>query len=302
VHRGAAVTLTGRTMTATKRSIIQTHTQTVLASLQNAPDARLREILLSLVRLLHDFVEEVGLTEAEWAQGIHFLTRAGQICTDKRQELILLSDTLGVSMLVDAINHPSSGGCTENTVFGPFHVEGSPERPFGADIRGGLAGELTHVLGRVLSTGGRPLADATIEVWQVRPDMLYDVQDPETPGMQLRATFRTGIDGAYSFWTLKPVSYPIPCDGPAGELLKASGRHPWRPAHIHFRIRAPGHRAVVTHLFVAGDEYLRSDAVFGVKDSLVVEFRERQAAAKNAPADVTTGHLEVEYDFVLTPE
>lgn len=277
-------------------------TEAVLSKLAGASDARFKRVMESLIGHLHAFVREVELTEAEWENGIRFLTRTGHMCSGTRQEFILLSDTLGVSMLVDAINHRRASGATENTVFGPFHVEGSPELPIGADITFGVEGDPTYVSGSVSGIDGRPVAGAIMEVWQVRPDRLYDVQDPEAPGMQLRATLRIGADGRYAFWSVKPVSYPIPDDGPVGDMLKASGRHPWRPAHIHFRIRAPGYQTVVTHLFAEGDPYLDSDAVFGVKNSLVAAF-ERREVGSVAPDGRTPARAwyALTYDFVLAP-
>jgi len=280
-------------------SVAATLTEQVLERLETTPDPRVKYIMQSLVAHLHDFVRKVNLSEEEWAQGIDFLTRTGQMCNERRQEFILLSDTLGISMLVDAINHQRGGAATENTVFGPFHVEGSPQLPYGADIRFGVEGELTFVHGKVLSADGQPVAHAQMEVWQVRPDRLYDVQDAQAPHMQLRATFHTREDGSYAFWTVKPVSYPIPADGPVGDMLNACGRHPWRPAHIHFRIRADGYQTLVTHLFAAGDAWLQSDAVFGVKDSLIVAFNPGTAIH---PDTHETAALEVEYDFVLAPQ
>jgi len=247
-------------------------TAAVLSTVEGADDARFKRIMSSLIVHLHAFVRDVELTEAEWLEGIRFLTRCGHMCDDKRQEFILLSDTLGVSMLVDAIHHRHTSGATENTVFGPFHVEGSPHVPVGGDITAGVQGEPTYVSGRVLTLDRKPIAGAALEAWQVRPDMRYDVQDPEATELQLRGQLKTDAEGRYAFWTIKPVSYPIPDDGPVGDMLKASGRHPWRPAHIHFRIRVPGYETVVTQLFVAGDRYLDSDAVFGVKSTLVAEF------------------------------
>jgi hydroxyquinol 1,2-dioxygenase len=274
-------------------------TYAALSRLAAAKDARFKQIMESLITHLHDFVREVKLTDAEWAEGIEFLTRSGHMCDDKRQEFILLSDTLGVSMLVDAINHRRPSGATQNTVFGPFHVKGAPELPYGADITAGVAGEPTYVSGRVLSVDEKPIAGAVIDVWQVRPDMRYDVQDPEAPGMQLRGKLKTDGEGRYAFWTIKPVSYPIPDDGPVGEMLKASGRHPWRPAHIHFWIKAPGYETVVTHLFVAGDPYLDSDAVFGVKSSLVVEFGAHDAGRAPDGNVLDRPFFTVRYDFRL---
>jgi hydroxyquinol 1,2-dioxygenase len=274
-------------------------TDAVLDKLVGCRDARFKDIMISLIRHLHAFVREVELTEEEWLEGIQFLTRTGHLSDDRRQEFILLSDTLGVSMLVDAINHRRPTGATENTVFGPFHVMGAPEFRNGDDITAGVRGERTHVSGSVRSVDGRPIAGAVIEVWQVRPDRLYDVQDPDAPGMQLRGKLKTDGEGHYAFWTIKPVSYAIPDDGPVGDMLKASGRHPWRPAHIHFMISASGYETVVTHLFVDGDPYLNSDAVFGVKDSLVVDFQRHDAGKAPDGKSVDQPFYTVHYDFGL---
>jgi protocatechuate 3,4-dioxygenase beta subunit len=254
------------------------HLAQVQEAFAGTGDARFGEIMRSLVGHLHAFVSEVGLTRDEWFAGIDFLTRVGQMCDDQRQEFILLSDTLGVSMLVEMLAHGGAAGTTEATVFGPFHVEGAPARPLGASIveageggGGGDDGEPLVVSGTVRSLGGAPLAGATLDVWQTAPNGLYDVQDEGQPAMNLRGLFTTGEDGAYSFRTLRPVAYPIPGDGPVGEMLRAAGRHNWRPAHIHFVVAAPGHKPVITHVFDRASAYLDSDAVFGVRDSLVVD-------------------------------
>lgn len=259
-----------------------------------APDAdpRLARVMASLIRHLHAFIKDVELTEAEWEVAIDFLTRTGHMCTDTRQEFILLSDTLGVSMLVDAINHRRPTGATENTVFGPFHVDGAPERRMGETISLDGKGEPCRFRGTVKTLDGEPIEGAKIDVWADNAEGFYDVQQPGVqPPMNNRGIFRTGPDGRYEFRGVKPVSYPIPHDGPVGEMLKALGRHPWRPAHMHFLVTAPGFRRLTTHVFVAGDRYLDSDAVFGVKDSLVGEF----------VRDANDGDVmwTVEYDFVL---
>lgn len=276
-------------------------TDAVLAKLAGTRDERLRTLMTALVRHLHDFVREVELTEAEWFEAIRFLTATGQTCDDKRQEFILLSDTLGVSMLVDAINHRLPAGATETTVFGPFHVGGAPDRRNGDDIAAGETGQPAFVMGRVLDVDGRPLAGAELDVWQTDDEGFYDVQRPDRGEMRLRGKFRTDGEGRWWFRTIRPVSYPIPTDGPVGVLLNATGRHPYRPAHIHFIVSAAGHKPIVTHLFVAGDRYLDSDAVFGVKNSLVVPFEEQPAGpmpdgrTSAVPFDLAT------YDFTLSP-
>jgi len=263
-------------------------------------DPRLHEVMTSLIRHLHSFVREVELNEQEWMQAIEFLTDTGQLCDDSRQEFILLSDTLGVSMLVDAINHRRLRGATENTVLGPFHINGAPVCELGTDISRNIEGGLpAFVSGRVLNEHGAPIAGALLDVWQVRPDRLYDVQDPESPEMQLRAKFRTDADGRYYFHTIVPVSYPIPDDGSVGRMLTALGREPWRPAHMHFIVSANDYSPVTTHLFVRGDPYLESDAVFGVKKSLIVDFKKTTAAEAPDGSSMETDFYSAEFDFVL---
>jgi protocatechuate 3,4-dioxygenase beta subunit len=276
-------------------------TDAVLARLQGCTDPRLKQIMSSLIRHLHAFVREVELTEAEWFEGIRFLTGTGQMCDDKRQEFILLSDTLGVSMLVDAINHRKPSGATQSTVLGPFYVTGAPELPLGANIARGEGGEPAVLSGRVLGLDGRPIGGAMLDVWQTAPNGLYDIQDPDQPEMNLRGRFRTGADGRFEFRTVLPVSYPIPTDGPVGKMLLHLGRHPYRPAHIHFIVSAPGYEPVTTHLFVEGDGYLDSDAVFGVKNSLVVKFARHDSAAEAARHEVRAPFYTAEYDFGLKP-
>lgn len=267
----------------------QALTDAVIARMEGCDNPRLKEVMAAVVRHLHALVREVQPTEAEWFQAIQFLTAAGQKCDDKRQEFILLSDTLGVSMLVDAINHQKPGGETESTVLGPFYVEGAPEFPMGADIRpDGADGAPTLVSGRVTDGNGRPIQGATLDVWQAGADGFYDVQKPGSE-LALRGRFRTGTDGRYHFRTVKPVSYPIPIDGPVGQMLLKLGRHPYRPAHLHFIVQAEGFEPLTTHLFVKGDEYLDSDVVFGVKDSLIVDFK---------PGE-NPGEFRCDYDFVL---
>ncbi|HEX7742482.1 MAG TPA: dioxygenase [Sphingobium sp.] len=263
-------------------------THDAIARMEKCPDARLHRLMTGIIAHIHDFVREYQPTDAEWEAAIDFLTRTGKMCSDERQEFILLSDVLGVSMLVDAVNRPVDGGATESTVFGPFYSGEQTELPYGASIlRRDEAGERLFVEGTVGREDGSPLADAKLEVWQTAPNGLYDVQDGDQPKGHLRGTFRTDTLGRYSFETVRPVSYPVPGDGPVGQLLKALGRHLYRPAHIHFMISAPGHRKLVTHLFMAGDPYLASDTVFGVKPSLVV-----------TPTS-DDGRLQVRHDFLL---
>lgn len=264
-------------------------TQAAIDRMADAPDARLREVLSVVLRHLHDAIREARLTEAEWEAAIVFLTRTGRMCSDTRQEFILLSDVLGVSMLVDAINHAGEDGISESTVFGPFYAGRQPVLPPGASIlKQPEQGTPLQVRGTVGDTEGAPIAGALVEVWQTAPNGLYDVQDPEQPAGHMRASFETAADGSFAFATILPVSYAIPDDGPVGDLLKAMGRHPNRPAHLHFMITADGCRRLVTHLFIDGDPYLESDAVFGVKTSLIVR-----------PQVLADGGLAIDYAFTL---
>ncbi|WP_160106901.1 intradiol ring-cleavage dioxygenase [Pseudomonas izuensis] len=244
-------------------------------SFNDAPNARYKQIMQSLVRHLHAFVSDVELTEQEWFEGIGFLTDTGHKCDGLvRQEFILLSDTLGVSMLVDAINHRHSANATETTVFGPFYIEGMPEREFGENMAF-TPGEPALVRGRVVDTRGNPLAGAVLDVWQTAENGMYSGQDSAQPFGNLRGRYRTNADGYFAIRTIVPVCYPIPTDGPVGRMLEAANRHPWRPAHLHFMIEVPGYRKLVTHLFNRDDPYLESDAVFGVKQSLQVIYEDR---------------------------
>ena len=249
-----------------------TATAAVIERMAGAKDPRFKQIMTSIVTHLHAVVREVEPTMDEWMTAIQFLTATGQMCDDKRQEFILLSDTLGVSMLVDAINNRKPSGATESTVLGPFHVAGAPTKKMGDTISLDGKGDPAYVSGRVLDEAGTPIAGALLDVWQTSSDGAYDIQDPNQPEMNLRGLFTTGADGRFFFRTVRPSSYPIPTDGPVGKMLLAMGRHPMRPAHIHFIVGAKGFEPVTTHIFVAGDKYLDSDAVFGVKDSLIEPF------------------------------
>jgi hydroxyquinol 1,2-dioxygenase len=277
-------------------------TDLVLAKMAAASDPRFREIMLSLVKHLHGFVREVGLTGDEWRRAIDFLTATGQKCDSKRQEFILLSDTLGVSMLVDAVNHRKQRGATETTVLGPFHVAGAPDLPLGADIGAGEAGVPTFVSGRVTDTSGLAIAGAALDVWQTDAEGFYDVQQPQKGDMRLRGKFVADAEGRYHFRTVKPVSYPIPTDGPVGEMLNGLGRHPYRPAHLHVMVSAEGHVPVATHIFVAGDPYIDSDAVFGVKPSLIVDFAKQQPGRARNGAVMDRPFCDISFDFALAAE
>lgn len=275
-------------------------TEAVLARMDGCADPRLKQIMASIVSHLHAVVRETEPTMAEWMQAIRFLTAVGQMCDARRQEWILLSDTLGVSMLVDAINNRKPSGATESTVLGPFHVEGAPERALGDSISLDAKGEPCVVRGRVVDTGGRPIPGARLDVWQTSADGFYDVQQPGVqPEMNLRGVFRADGHGRFWFRTVKPSAYPIPTDGPVGQLLTALGRHPYRPAHIHFIVSADGYAPVTTHIFVAGGDYLESDAVFGVKQSLVEPFRQVTDADEAARYGVSAPFHFAEHEFGL---
>jgi hydroxyquinol 1,2-dioxygenase len=274
-------------------------TEAVLARLGGSTNPRFQQVMTSLLRHLHAFVREVELTEGEWFTAIQFLTAVGQKCDAKRQEFILLSDTLGVSMLVDAINHHKSPGATESTVLGPFYVPGAPELPNGANLATGLPGELTLFSGRVLTADGQPITGALIDMWQADAEGFYDVQRPDLDGTRLRGKFHTDAQGRFWFWTVKPTSYPVPTDGPVGQMLLSMGRHPYRPAHIHTIVSAPGFEPVTTHVFVAGDRYLDSDAVFGVKDSLVVDFVRHEPGIAPDGTKMDRPYYTMQYDFAL---
>lgn len=262
--------------------------QQVIERFGNTPDARLRDIMGSLVKHLHAFIQETRLTEAEWMKGIEFLTAVGQKCDDKRQEFILLSDVLGASMQVVAVQSDRAPVCTESTVFGPFHVEGAPHVPPGGDVANGAKGTPCVVHGTVRSATGQAIANATVDVWQSDDEGLYDVQKSDLAHAQGRGVLTTDEAGAFWFRSVVPVPYPIPTDGPVGSLLEATRRSPWRPAHLHFRIQAPGHDTLITHVFRSGDPNLATDPVFGVRPSLVADW-----------PTTADGTHELDFDFVL---
>jgi hydroxyquinol 1,2-dioxygenase len=276
-----------------------TITQAVIARHADARDERLRELMTSLVQHLHAFAREVKLTEAEWSAGIDFLTRTGQICSHRRQEFILLSDTLGLSMLVTALNHRKPRGCTEATVFGPFHVEGAPHFEHGADVGQGAKGEPCYVRGHVKALDGTPVAGAEIEVWQADADGLYDVQHGDDAALRARGVLTSGADGGFHFRSILAEPYPIPHDGPVGRMLDALGRHPWRPAHLHFMITAPGYERLITHVFRKGGAYLDSDAVFGVRSSLVADWVRQEPGHTPDGGTSAVPFYTLDFDFVL---
>lgn len=271
-------------------------TSEVLARIMATPDPRQREIGMAVVRHLHALVSDVRPTQSEWEQAISFLTSVGQSCSATRQEFILLSDTLGISTLIDALVHDEAA--TQSTVLGPFYLDEVSEVPSGSDISAGLPGAPLHISGSVADGNGIPIAGALVDVWHSGDDGFYDVQrDGAMPAS--RARFRADAQGCFHFWTIKPSAYPIPHDGPVGRMLEGQGRHPWRPAHLHFLIQAPRHARLVTQLFVAGDRYLDSDAAFGVKPSLIRDFVEHAPGAAPGRPELREPWFELHHDFRL---
>ncbi len=265
-------------------------TRSVIDRFAGAPDARLREVMGLLVKHLHAFAREARLTEAEWLQGIRFLTEVGQKCSGTRQEFILLSDILGLSMATVEINNGKPAGCTDATVFGPFHVEGAPRYDNGQDIANCAVGRPSRVRGRVLSRDGQAIAGATIEVWQADDEGMYDVQKEGLDHAQARGILQSRQDGSFDFRSVVPEPYPIPTDGPVGRLLEATRRSSWRPAHLHFMIKAEGYETLITHVFRRGDSYLEADPVFGVRESLVADW-----------VPQADGSTLLDFDFILNP-
>lgn len=277
-------------------------TQAVLARLADCTDPRLQQVMGSLVQHLHAFVRDVKLTEPEWDHAIGFLTATGHMCTGSRQEFILLSDTLGVSMLVTALNHQRPSGATEATVLGPFHTDDAPHLPQGADLAGGAPGEAMFADLEVVDLNGTPVVDAEVDIWQADDDGLYDVQRADLGDTRCaRAVMRTDTLGRLRFRALLPTPYPVPTDGPVGQMLLATGRHPWRPAHVHFRIRAAGFATLVTHLFRDPDPYLDSDAVFGVRSSLIAQFIHHPAGTAPDGSVMTVPFYTLAHRLVLAP-
>lgn len=279
--------------------VLDKHTADVIATFEHTENARLKEILTSLVKHLHAFVRDVNLTEAEWLAGIQFLNDAGHISDERRQEFILLSDTLGVSTLKDLLNNQSAEGMTEWSLLGPFYRAGAADFPLGANIAENVAGEPVVVSGRVLAADGTPIAGALLDVWQSDAEGFYDLQKMGADEMSLRGRFRTDETGAFVFRTIKPSFYPIPADGPVGKMLRAVGRHPFRPAHIHFQISAEGYRSLTTELYANDDKYLESDSVFGVRPSLIVQFEKHESAQEAAEQKVAAPFYTLHYDFVM---
>ncbi|WP_066270332.1 dioxygenase family protein [Hydrogenophaga palleronii] len=289
-------------------------THAVLDRLTGASDPRFVQVMSSLIQHLHAFVREVDLTPDEWMKSIQFLTAVGQTCDDKRQEFILLSDTLGVSMMVVMLQQARAamgGGeqaaatesnelATQATVQGPFYWEGAPEHALGANIAEGVVGEPTYYSGRITNTAGQPLAGALLDIWSGDGDGFYDMQIAGA-SMAARGRIRTDHEGRYRFWSIRPTFYPVPVDGPVGRMLDGMGRHPNRPGHIHMMVSAARHVPLTTHLFVAGSPYLDSDAVFGVRPSLIVDFQPHPAGSAPDGSTVATPFWSAQYDFVLEP-
>ena len=285
--------------------------QAVVGRMAECKEPRFKDVMSALVRHAHAFVREVQLTPDEWMAAIQFLTATGKMCDEKRQEFILLSDTLGISMLVVAIEQaggaaalrdaPANQRPTEATVQGPFYWEGAPELALGADIGAGNAGEPAYYHGRVTDTAGKPIENAALDVWSGDGEGFYDMQKGPDAGMALRARFHTDKDGDYRFWSIKPSYYPVPDDGPVGNMLHRMGRHPNRPAHMHMMLNAPGHERLTTHIFVSDSPYLDSDAVFGVRNSLVVNFDKHPAGNGPDGRNVDKAWYSAKYDFKLVP-
>jgi len=276
-------------------------TAAVIERLSESDDPRFKHVMTSLITHVHDFVREVSLTESEWMTAIEFLTDVGRTCTPKRQEFILLSDTLGVSVLVITLNHPADEGSAESTVLGPFYWEGAPDLPLGSDLAQGVIGEPTFYAGRVLTVDGRPLANALLDIWSGDGEGNYDMQIPGELGMKARGRIRTDAEGRYWFRSIRPTFYPVPTDGPVGRMLRRMGRHPYRPGHIHMIVSATGFAPVTTHLFVSNSDYLDSDAVFGMKESLVAQFERHPPGVGPYGEPVDTPYYSVNYDFILKP-
>lgn len=291
------------TTLATRRTTEDDITTQVVQRFESTPDPRLREIMQSLVKHLHAFAKEVRLTEQEWFAGIEFLTAVGKKCSHNRQEFILLSDTLGLSMVTDLINHQGAGSATETTVLGPFYREGAPELPPGGNMGAMDSNGMPLLIsGQVTDPSGKPIAGAVLDCWQASSVGMYDSQMGDGEELGMRGIYRTDSEGRYLLRTTKPKWYPIPTDGPVGDMIRATARHPYRPGHVHFMISAPGYQTLVTHIFDSTSKYLDSDTVFAVKDSLVVNFQEHQAQDETAKRlGVPTPYATGEYNFVLTP-
>ena len=283
-------------------------TQDVLEAFAKTPDPRLRELMTALVKHLHAFAREVDLKPQEWLAAMKFLEATGQISTDKRPEFILLSDTLGLSMMVVALEQARASGpaqgateATEATVEGPFYWAGAPDLPLGADIRNGARGEPTFYMGRVTDVHGVPLEGALLDVWSGDGEGKYDVQLSPEPTMAARGRFRTDAQGRYWFWSIRPAYYPSPDDGPVGEMMRATERSIYRPGHIHLQVSAPGHVTLTTQVFVGGSPYIDQDAVFGKRDSLVVDFESHPPGRAVDGREMSVPYYSASFDVRLAP-
>lgn len=285
--------------------------QAVIERMSDCQDPRFKQVMSSLIRHAHAFVQDVDLKPEEWMAAVQFLTDSGKMCDDKRQEFILLSDTLGISMLVVALDqargaaalkaHPPTVAPTEATVLGPFYSEGAPELPLGAQLDGAGEGEPCYYHGQVTDTAGKPIAGAILDVWSSDDEGFYDLQKGDGNAMTLRARFRTDADGRYHYWSIKPAFYPVPNDGPVGRMLRRMGRHPNRPAHMHTMLQAPGHERLITHIFVSDSPYIESDAVFGVRESLIADFQAHPAGTAPDGRRLDQPWFSAPYDFCLVP-
>jgi hydroxyquinol 1,2-dioxygenase len=274
-------------------------TDAVIDRFKDCSDARFKTVMTSLIRHLHDFVREVRLSEQEWMTAIQFLTAVGKTCSDKRQEFILLSDTLGVSVLVISINHPPEQGSLESTVLGPYYWEGAPELPLGADLSVGVKGEPCFYSGRITDVDGKPIAGALLDIWSGDGEGNYDMQLGDNAVMKARGKITTNQKGEYWFRSIRPRYYPVPTDGPVGDMLRKMGRHPFRPGHLHMIVSAPGFEAVTTHIFPADSPYLDSDAVFGVKESLIAGFKRHDPGQAPTGESVDVPFYTVKFDMRL---
>ena len=277
-------------------------TELAAARWATARDPRTAEVMSALVRHMHAFAREVRLTDAEWMAAVQWLTRTGQVSDDRREEFILASDVLGLSMLVVQMNHRLDPAATPATVLGPFHIAGSPGLEFGGDMSDGLPGTLLFIHGTVRDLDGKPIGGAVLDVWQADSDGLYESQVAEVDEARLRAKYTTREDGTYCVRTIAPLGYSVPMDGPVGELIHRTDISQFRPAHIHFLIDVPGYEPLTTHLFQEGDDYLDTDVVFGTKQELVVAFTEREPGPTPEGGESATSFLVAEYDFVLQPK
>ena len=285
--------------------------EAVIARMDEAKDPRFKQVMTSLIKHAHAFVQDVDLQPEEWMRAIEFLTACGKMCDEKRQEFILLSDTLGISMLVVALDQARGAAAlkanppklppTEATVLGPFYWEGAPELPLGSDIRADHGGASCYYHGVVTDTAGQPIAGAILDVWSGDGEGFYDMQKGDGNTMALRARFRTDAQGRYHYWSIKPAYYPVPDDGPVGDMLRGMGRHPNRPGHMHTMLQAPGHEKLITHIFVSDSPYIESDAVFGVRESLIADFKPHPAGTAPDGRVMKEPFFSAQYDFRLVP-